>query len=125
MARIRNPIAYDFSELSDGQRQLIVLYSLLYVVRGEGYSLFLDEPDNYLALREVQPWLASVEDACGESISQAVLISHHPEIIDYLSGAACRWFDRPDNGPTRVMDQSPKPADGLKTSETIARGLNS
>ena len=125
MARYPYPIEYNFDELSDGQRQLIVLYSLLYVLRGEGYSLFLDEPDNYVALREIQPWLTSVEDACGDSISQAVLISHNPQIIDYLSGAACRWFDRPDNGPTRVMDQSPRAAEGLKTSETIARGLNS
>jgi predicted ATPase len=118
-------IAYNFSELSDGQRQLIMLYCLLYGVKGEGYSLFLDEPDNYVALREIQPWLTSLHDACGESISQAVLISHHPEIIDYLAGSAGRWFDRPDNGPTRVLDKVPPPADGLKTSETIARGWTS
>jgi predicted ATPase len=118
-------IAYNFDELSDGQRQLIVLYCLLYGIKGEGYSLFLDEPDNYVALREIQPWLTSLQDACGESISQAVLISHHPEIIDYLAGSAGRWFDRPDNGATRVLDKVPPPADGLKTSETIARGWTS
>ena len=93
MGRYTYPLEYNFDELSDGQRQLIVLYSLLYVVRGEGYSLFLDEPDNYLALREVQPWLTAIQDECGGSISQAVLISHHPEIIDYLAGSSSRWFE--------------------------------
>ena len=118
------PIAYNFDELSDGQRELIALYSLLYGVQGEGYSLFLDEPDNYVALREIQPWLTSLQDACGDAVSQAVLISHHPEVIDYLAGSGGLWFDRPDNGPTRVQDKMPA-TDGLKTSETIARGLTS
>ena len=40
-------LPYNFNELSDGQRQLIVLYSLLYGVKGEGYCLFLDEPDRW------------------------------------------------------------------------------
>ena len=120
-AKDAKPIPYNFSELSDGQRQLIVLYSLLYGVKGEGYCLFLDEPENYVALREIQPWLTSLQDACGDSIAQAVLISHHPEITDYLAGSASRWFHRPDNGPTRVQDAL-LPADGLTTSETIARG---
>lgn len=118
----KKPTPYNFGELSDGQRQLIVLYTMLYGVKGEGYSLFLDEPDNYVTLREIQPWLTSLQDACGDSISQAVLISHHPEIIDYLAGPANRWFERPDNGPTRVRDEALSPVDGLKMSQTIARG---
>jgi predicted ATPase len=116
-------IPFLFGELSDGQRQLIVLYTLLYGVKGEGYSLFLDEPDNYVALREIQPWLTSLQDAVGDSISQAVLISHHPEVIDYLAGSSGIWLERPDNGPTRVLDRPPTAVDGLKTSEIIARGL--
>jgi predicted ATPase len=124
-AQAKKAIAYNFDELSDGQRQLIVLYSLLYGLKGEGYSLFLDEPDNYVALREIQPWLTSLQDACGESISQAVLISHHPEVIDYLAGSAGLWFERPENGATRVLDKPPTGVNGLKTSETIARGWTS
>jgi len=119
-----NTLAYNFDELSDGQRQLIALYSLLYGVKGEGYSLFLDEPDNYVALREIQPWLMSLQDACGDAISQVALVSHHPEVIDYLAGSGGWWFERPENGPTRLHDIRDKipPTDGLKASETIARG---
>ena len=46
-----------FDEISDGQRALIVLYGLIILVRNQGYTLFLDEPENYVALREIQPWL--------------------------------------------------------------------
>jgi len=121
-AENKKPLSYNFDELSDGQRQIIVLYCLLYAVKGEGYSLFLDEPDNYVALREVQPWLTALQDACGEEISQAVLVSHHPEIIDYLAASAGRWFERPDNGPVRVSSQAPEAIAGLKVSEAVARG---
>jgi len=120
-AKDAKPIAYNFDELSDGQRQLILLYTLLYGVKGEGYCLFLDEPDNFVALHEIQPWLTALHDACGNEISQAVLISHSPEITDYLAASKGRWFERPDNGPVRVKDMPP-PTDGLTASETIARG---
>ena len=38
-------------EISDGQRALIALYSLVRLAAGQGYTLFLDEPDNYLGWR--------------------------------------------------------------------------
>lgn len=120
-AKDAKTIPYNFDELSDGQRQLILLYTLLYGVKGEGYCLFLDEPDNFVALREIQPWLTALHDACGNEISQAVLISHNPEVVDYLASSKGKWFERPDNGPVRVRDMPP-PTDGLTVSETIARG---
>jgi predicted ATPase len=118
-----HPLLYNFSELSDGQRQLILLYTLLYGVKGEGYCLFLDEPDNFVALREIQPWLMTLHDACGDAISQAVIISHHPEIMDYLATSAGQWFERQDDGRVQVHG-APLPVGGLKISETIARGWN-
>ena len=119
---------YSLGQLSDGQRALIVLYSLLHLVdegqlaEGHRRSLFIDEPDNYLSLREVQPWLAQVVDACGETLEQAVIISHHPATIDYLAGAKGRWFSRDGEGPVRVGNESKFSIDGLSLSETIARG---
>ncbi len=117
-------LTYDFGELSDGQRVLIALYTLIYGLKGEGLTLFLDEPDNYVALREIQPWLSTLNDACGESFEQAVLISHHPEIINYLGTSKGRWFSRA-NDTIRVSDGPPKGAEGLDLSETIARGWQS
>jgi hypothetical protein len=119
------PLIYDFSELSDGQRVLVVLYALLFGLKDEGVSLFLDEPDNFLALREVQPWLTALTDSCGEGVEQTVLISHHPEIIDHLALSSGLWFYRDSNGPARVTDKPAAQVDGLKPSETIARGWES
>ena len=59
---------YNFHELSDGQRALIVLYTIVLGLRGQGYSLFLDEPDNWLSLREIQPWLRVLHDACTKGL---------------------------------------------------------
>ena len=120
---------YGFGQLSDGQRALIALYSLLHL--GEPHplaensrrSLFIDEPDNYLSLREVQPWLVQVVNACGEALEQAVVISHHPATIDYLAGGARgRWFTRDGEGPARVGNEPRFSTDGLSLSEAIARG---
>lgn len=115
------PLAYDFSELSDGQRMLVALYTLVFGMKDEGVSLFIDEPDNFLALREIQPWLSSLADAIGESVEQAVLISHHPELINYLGSAHGRWLERNAQGPVRVAD-APSPVTGMSLAETIARG---
>ena len=116
------PIAFDFKALSDGQRVLIALYTVLYGLKDEGISLFLDEPDNFVALREIQPWLTALADFTGEGIEQAVLISHHPDIINYLAPSSGRWFERESNVPTRVSDQPKAAADGLTMAETVARG---
>ena len=124
----KRPNRYGFGQLSDGQRALIALYSLLHLVEdrqlAEGHrrSLFIDEPDNYLSLREVQPWLAQVVAACGETLEQAVIISHHPITIDYLAGSKARWFSRDGEGPVRVGNESKFSADGLSISEAIAKG---
>ena len=115
-------IPYDFEDLSDGQRVLIVLYTMLYGLKDEGPSLFIDEPDNFVALREIQPWLTALTDSVGEGIEQAVLISHHPEIINYLGASSGRWFERESNAPARVSDKPKAAAEGLTLAETIARG---
>ena len=113
---------HGFHQLSDGQRALIALYSLLILSSGRRTSLFLDEPDNYLTLSEVQPWLAEAVEACGDSIEQLVVVSHHPVTIDYMAGASGLWFTREGTGPARVSDQPANTVDGLSISETVARG---
>lgn len=110
-------------EISDGQRALIALYSLVQLAAGQGYTLFLDEPDNYLALAEIQPWLMVLADACGGQVPQAVLCSHHPELIDYLGGNRGLVLRRERSGATTVRPSTEMVADGgLKLSEVIARG---
>ena len=113
---------YGFGQLSDGQRALVALYSLIFLSRSRHMCLFLDEPDNYLALREIQPWLVAAGEQCGDTLDQVVVASHHPVTIDYLAGAKGRWFHRDGNGPVRVGKRPDRTIDGISLSETVARG---
>ena len=101
---------------------LCVLYTLLYGSRGADRSLFLDEPDNFLALREIQPWLVQAADFAGSEIPQIVLVSHHPEIIDYLGESKLRMLTRKRNGSIRVKTEFDFGGSPLKLSEIVARG---
>ena len=115
-------IRYGFDQLSDGQRALIALYSLIHLSADRSVSLFIDEPDNYLALGEVQPWLAEAVQRCGESLEQLVVVSHHPVTIDYMAGASGRWFSRDGDGPARVNKEPTRDiADGISISDAIVR----
>ncbi|RKZ47140.1 MAG: ATPase [Candidatus Parabeggiatoa sp. nov. 3] len=115
-------INYKFDELSDGQRVMMVLYTLIHCISdGEEYTLCIDEPENYLALPEIQPWLDRLYDQCQDNQTQALLISHHPKLINYLASHAGYWFSRQDNAHVRtqyVTDQE----SGLSIAELVARG---
>ncbi|MBI5292172.1 MAG: AAA family ATPase [Chloroflexi bacterium] len=114
---------YRFAELSDGQRALIVLYTLLIAAQKENYVLCIDEPENFLALPEIQPWLLQLYDSCSEGKTQALLISHHPELINYLLASPVGyWFEREANTPVRVKQIVAESNGGLPVSELIARG---
>lgn len=109
-------------EASDGERALATLYALLHL--GQGSTLLLDEPDNYVGLPEIQPWLIALSDACGDTVSQAVLCSHHPEAIDYLGSDSGIFLRRESSGvaTARYGPHREAAEPGLKLSELIARG---
>lgn len=115
-------IFYDLDELSDGQRMIILLYALLYSIHHDHICLCIDEPENFLALPEIQPWLLNLYDLCQERGIQAFLISHNPESINDLASGSGYWFDRLPNSPTRIKPIVDSGDTGLKISELIARG---
>ncbi|MDD2772389.1 MAG: ATP-binding protein [Elusimicrobiales bacterium] len=118
-----SPVWFDFGQLSDGQRVIFILYSLLFGLQGTGHSLFLDEPENYIALPEIQPWLLELNNACQDGlIPQVIIISHHPELIDYLGPECGKWIKRDSLGPARIGEMPKQIEQGLKLSEQIARG---
>jgi predicted ATPase len=118
----KKKIAYSLSELSDGQRQLVALYMILHSLIAKGDTVFLDEPDNYISLREIQPWLLAAEDAVEESKGQLILISHHPEILNQWSQEYGLRFFREENGHVRT-EKFKTDYDGvLQPSEIVARG---
>jgi len=115
-------IFYDLDELSDGQRMTILLYALLHSINQDNVCLCIDEPENFLALPEIQPWLLNLYDLCQDRNIQAFLISHNPESINHLASGSGYWLDRLPNSPTRIKPIVESGDSGLKISELIARG---
>ncbi|MBN1341331.1 MAG: AAA family ATPase [Phycisphaerae bacterium] len=109
-----------FDELSDGQRVLLMLYTLLVAVPDD-CTLCIDEPENFLALREINPWLNTLIDKVHTDKCQAILISHHPELIDALAVGTGRWVDRVADAESRVQCVSEDPG-GLGVAELVSRG---
>lgn len=113
----------DWSELSDGQRQLIGLYLLRHAFLGRAGTVIVDEPDNYVALREIQPWLTEAIDlASSPGGPQVWFVSHHPEVLNQLAREYGQQLVRPDNGPVRI-EKFPDP-DALTPAELVAGGWN-
>ncbi len=113
---------FDFGELSDGQRTIIALYTLLHCAVAPSSTLVLDEPDNFLALAEIQPWLFGLTDRVDDEDAQVILISHHPELINYFAHGNASRFVRMGSGPTIVELFDPKGSPGLSPAELVARG---
>ena len=115
-------VKFDFEELSDGQRTLIGLYTLLAVMKEKPMTLCIDEPDNFIMLAEIQPWLMELQDVSEEHGSQVLLISHHPELINMLVPIDAIHFSRENGGPTRVKPFTTEGKGSLPPAEIIARG---
>ena len=112
---------FDFVDLSDGQRQLIVLYTILETVRQKTHSVVLiDEPDNFVSLREIKPWLAGLQELCEDHAAQAILISHHPTIVNHMVRGNEVWFSRKQGAHTVTRPYPTTP--GLTPAETMERG---
>jgi hypothetical protein len=111
-----------FHELSDGQRCLICLYTILHFVLAKGSTVILDEPDNFLTLREIQPWLMRATDVIDEGQGQLIVISHHPEFINQWAPSGGVEFVRDGMGPVRVEKFKGDPQSPLSPAELIARG---
>ena len=106
-------------ELSDGQRVLLTLAALASEPEGEVSTLFLDEPDNFVALTEIQPLLMSLRARAG---LQLIVISHHPEVINLQAAEHGLVFEREGLGPTRFRPFSAPADTALTPAEIVARG---
>jgi predicted ATPase len=110
----------DFNLLSDGQKVLIALYLILHCVSPLLTVLCLDEPDNFVSIREIQPFLVDLARISDDTGVQALLISHSAEVIDFIGAEDVILLERPDGAPPRVGTLSPDKS--LRLSEQMARG---
>jgi predicted ATPase len=118
-------VMFTFNELSDGQRCLICLYMILHFLLAKGHTVVLDEPDNFISLREIQPWLMAVDDALEQHQGQILAISHHPELINQWAANNGVVFVREGAGPVRVERFRDELQTGLSPAELVARGWES
>jgi ATPase subunit of ABC transporter with duplicated ATPase domains len=91
-------------------------------VLAQGSTIILDEPDNFISLREIQPWLNAVSDTIDEGRGQVLIISHHPELLNQWAPDYGVRFVREGIGPVRVKKFSDDPESPLPPSEIVARG---
>jgi hypothetical protein len=121
---VRRPCRYNFYELSDGQRVLIGLYTVLHFALRAGATVCFDEPDNFIALREVQPWLNKVLDRVEDNdpCPQVLIVSHHPELLNRMAFQDGLLLDRPGGRHTRARPFDDPSQTGLSPAELAARG---
>ena len=112
---------FDFMNISDGQRQLIVLYTILEALRAGVFStVLIDEPDNFVSMREIQPWLDNLHDICDEHGRQALIISHHPEVVNKMARGTEFWFSR--HAGAHVVVRPFPVVENMPPAEVMARG---
>lgn len=110
-------------ELSEGQRALTALYIVLHAIVNRDTTICFDEPDNFVSLREIQPWLLELQERQEDTGCQCLLVSHHPEIIDFLTPMEeTIRLERDNGGVVRLKPFEWGDSNGLNASELMARG---
>ena len=105
-----------------GQRTLIGLYALLHFMVREDSILAIDEPDNFVALAEIQPWLLGIQDRVSDLGAQVLIASHHPELLNQLATRNGLMVERTEAGPAIVRPFAPPDDNTLTPAEIVARG---
>lgn len=120
----KQAIECQLGELSEGQRVLLGLYAVLHFALNPGATICFDEPDNFLALGEIQPWLSKVLDRTesDDSPSQVLIASHHPELLNRMAFQEGLVFERLHGLHTRVSPFDDPARTGLTAAELVARG---
>lgn len=98
-----------FADLSDGERQLLMVLGLIRVSRGKRALFLLDEPDTHLNPHWQHSYLKLIEDWTGIAADadkcHIILTSHNPLTISALTKAEVRILTGTDEG--RVMASAP------------------
>ena len=110
-----------FHQLSDGEKLLVALYMVRdALATGAVQTVLIDEPDNFVGLPELQPWVLAIRELLDED-HQAILISHHPEVLNSAGEEAGRYLWRDNHtSPTRIGPLNVP--EGLSAGEAVTRG---
>lgn len=96
---------YLLSNLSDGQRVLIGLTCALEAAGARGYTLLLDEVDNFLSPSVAKDWFESLMGKTYyQEAFQAIVVTHNPSIASQVFADHCYVVARPNGGRTMVSE---------------------
>lgn len=111
-----------FADLSDGERQLLMVLGLIRVSRGKRVLFLLDEPDTHLNPHWQHSYLELIKEWTGiasdEDKSHIVLTSHNPLTISALSREEVRVLTAHDDGRTTAQPPYADPK-GLGFTATL------
>jgi len=97
-----------FADLSDGERQLLMVLGLIRVSRGKRALFLLDEPDTHLNPHWQHSYLKLIEDwtdiAAEKEHCHIVLTSHNPLTISALSRNEVRVISRDEKANAIVVE---------------------
>lgn len=95
-----------FSDLSDGERQLLMVLGLIRVSRGKRALFLLDEPDTHLNPHWQHTYLDLIKEwtevASDESRCHIVMTSHNPLTIAALKKEEVRVMSTNDDGTVSI-----------------------
>jgi predicted ATPase len=96
-----------FSDLSDGERQLLMALGLIRISRGKRALFLLDEPDTHLNPHWQHSYLELIHEwteiAAEESLCHIVMTSHNPLTIASLDREEVRVISLGENGKTQIL----------------------
>ncbi len=116
-----NEYQLSIGELSDGQRNLLLLHGFLHGALTRRAIAFIDEPEVCLALHEMQPWISAMAQAIENNGGQALVISHHPEVINYVAAAHTVQFRRPRGEAVVTQEVTLETTGGMRVSEWLSQ----
>lgn len=119
-----------FSDLSDGERQLLMVLGLIRMSRGKETLFLLDEPDTHLNPKWQLDYLSLIRDWAGTAADpekcQILINSHNPLTIAGLEKEEVRVMHRDEGGKVRVMQPYADPKGmGFTSTVTEVFGLSS
>ncbi|MFO0600545.1 MAG: AAA family ATPase [Myxococcaceae bacterium] len=115
----------NLASFSEGERVRLALDAIAGVAT-PAHVVALDEPDNFLAPTEIQPILRrlTLETPRSGQPAQTIIVTHHPESIDYLASHVTWLFEKDTDGLARIREKKFDRNLGERPTDSLLADLN-
>jgi len=120
---------FDYTHLSEGEKQLLLVLGMIEFTKNENTLYLLDEPDTHLNPRWKYDFISLIKKVIGEKLAkrtQVLFATHEPLIISGLERDNVLYFKRKSNSEIEMglidEDLKGKGIEAILTSELF--GLN-